>query len=99
MTDNEKLTDFDWVKERAACSAAQMFEKLKLEIDRDVKTRIAIQSEPRYYGFKMIQSDSSFTVLREGHLLNASVSFFLEGGRILAKQSDKVLLNATVTLD
>ncbi len=40
---------FEWVKARAGCSVAQMFQQLRLEVDSDIKTRLALRPAERHY--------------------------------------------------
>jgi hypothetical protein len=97
MTEHEKK-NINWVKVRGECSAVQMFEKLKLDIENDIKTRLAIRPDERYYTFRLTSSENSFTVLREGNRIGAAVAFFLADEAITVKQSDKILFTARVTL-
>jgi hypothetical protein len=95
----------DWVKERAACSAALMFEKLKQDIVTDVDVRNDLRPKDQVfgvaYGFRVLESNSSFRVLREGNRgISASVIFSLENDDITVKnQDDAVLFTAKVTLN
>lgn len=42
MKTAEEMRDFDWVKGRASCSLETVFEKLKLDVESDIKTRNAL---------------------------------------------------------
>jgi len=91
--------NINWVAVRAECSAMQMFEKLKLEIESDVLIRNDLRPEDRYYGFKFVPSSGSFTVLRQGNRISSAVAFFLDGGQIVVKKDDILIFAATVTLN
>ena len=93
---NDIPIDLDWVKERAACSLGNMFDRLKARAQSDTESRNSIAGNILFY-FKP-KDDSSFTVLRgdSGPLR----CFILEEGRIIVQDRAKTeILRATITLN
>jgi len=93
------MEEVDWVKAREACSTAEMFEKLKREVEKDVDERNKQLPAPADYAFKVVDKGDSLTVLREAQQASTSVVFSLDGRHIVVKQRDRVLFSATVTLN
>lgn len=97
MTDKP---EFSWVRERHSCSAFAMFTKLRLEIEQDVKERNDLRPEERWYGFRVVSSGSTFSVLREGNRISKSATFSIKEGQIVVTDDkDKVVLKASLTLN
>jgi hypothetical protein len=94
-----KPETFDWVTERAACSASKMFEKLRGQVEKDVQIRKAMCPQGLHYGFTFISTtDTMFSVLVEGHHIHEAVIFKLERDTISAASNRAPLFQATVTL-
>jgi hypothetical protein len=93
------MPNLDWVKYRAACSAAQMFEKLKLEIESDVKTRNDLRPQGTFYGFSIVASGNGFAVILEALNTKKVVTFSLDKERISIQKEDESVLISTVTLN
>jgi len=85
------MAEFEWVKARSACSVAQMFVQLKLEVEHDVKTRNELRPAQSYYGFKIVAAKDSFAVVREGNQIGANTAFFCHADRIEVKHDEKPL--------
>jgi hypothetical protein len=71
-------TDFDWVRARAQCSVAEVFQKLKLGAKADVDAANSLRNgEP--VKFSVIEQGNRFTVSRDHQSEPASsVDFTLE---------------------
>jgi hypothetical protein len=94
------MSDFEWVKARAACSVVQMFERLKLEIQQDIKDRNDLRPEnERYYGFKFVAAKDSFAVVRQGNQISGNTAFFCYADRIEIVRDEKPLFTAKVRLN
>jgi hypothetical protein len=93
------MADFEWVKARSTCSVAEMFTRLKLEVEQDVKVRNALRPAEAYYGFRVVTAKDSFAVAREGNQVGANVAFFCRSDRIDILCDEKALLTAKVVLN
>ncbi len=65
---NESLTDeFDWISARAACSVYQVFQKLRLQVESDVKKRneIRTENEKTKYIYRFAADGGAFSVCLE----------------------------------
>jgi hypothetical protein len=94
------MPDLNWVRERHACSTMAMFEKLKMEVEQDVKQRNELCPEKAHYGFKFVSSSSAFAAVREGNNIHASIAFSVEKGVIVVKDDNKqIILRASLTLN
>ena len=98
----------DWVKALSRWSAAEAFEKLRLQVESDVETRKALQpSNYNTYTFKFVSNGEKFSVVlegtnREGNNIFYAVSFSLESRRITVRardEKDTVMFSATTTLN
>ena|SRR5579862_2638719 len=89
-----------WVVARRDCSPNAMFEKLRLEVEEDVKIRNGLRPKECHYGFRFATSGSSFSAIREGNKLGKSIAFHLNDS-VIAVKDDKgqTLFTATLTLD
>lgn len=76
------MAEFDWVTARANCSLGLMFERLKGEIEEDVKKRQEIRPKTEfgnYYGFRVDMNQSRISVLLEGNgIQRQSIVFYLK---------------------
>lgn len=79
----EKMRDFDWMKARAECSTAVIFEQLKLQLRHDVEKaqlmRKTYEGLPPHYAFRLTAAADgrTVTVLVQGSRIHDSVSFRL----------------------
>jgi hypothetical protein len=92
----------DWVTERSQCSPALVFEKLKSDIEKDVKLRNAILPSGSPYAFRLDISSDHLIVLLDGVAGNHSVALSLSGKFIIATSSNgnlREIFKATLTLD
>jgi hypothetical protein len=92
----------DWVSKRSACSLFQMFEKLRIDVENDVRVRQSLRPEQAQYKFSFAQEGDIFSVSRDAnrHELLATVSFHLEENGIVArKRSGSTILTAKITLN
>lgn len=91
---------FDWVKERASCSLGIVFEKLKLELEEDVKTRNALRPENAPYSFATLQNGDKFLVLLNSNQVRRAVKFVL-GTTVISvlDNENEPMFEATLTLN
>lgn len=64
--EDKDLDNCEWVKTRAACSLAAIFEKLKIDLKKDVDERQVLLPQGCPYGFKLVANSKNVTVLVEG---------------------------------
>jgi hypothetical protein len=79
------MTDFDWVKARAECSIAEVFEQLKSEVEADVTAREKLRPKNeahQHYAFKFTVTGRTFSVFIESNKIHRSASFTLRDNRI-----------------
>ena len=93
------MTDFPWVKARAECSHAQMFERLQLGVTADVKARNELRNgEP--IKFRVEYRGGTFAAHREQAATFSSVHFALgPEGEILITHDGATIGIATLTLN
>jgi hypothetical protein len=94
---NDKVTDkandkaekdkskFDWVTERSSCSLPNVFKKLRLQIEEDVKTRNALRPNNSPYEFSVAEKGDDLTVLLKAKDVQRSVTFTLAEHAILVR--------------
>jgi hypothetical protein len=101
MNDNPKtnVEKFDWVTARSECSLANVYEKLKLDIQADMETRNALRPELAHYAFKFSSGSRSFTVLIISNKVHESVTFHLAEKCIEVQTQDAPMFEATVGLN
>jgi hypothetical protein len=68
---------FDWVTERSSCSLPNVFKKLRLQAEEDVKTRNALRPNNSPYKFSVSDTGADFKVLLEAKDVRTSVIFSL----------------------
>ena len=98
------MENFDWVSARDACSVTQMFERLRLAVDEDVKVRQALRKKVDDFGFEQgfefTTRGSSFSVSRRGIERGRAVVFAIQGRSITVKdESGNLLRLASVTIN
>lgn len=76
--------NFDWVSAQAACSAAQMFQKLELGAKADVERRNSAVGRTDNWRFEFHGDENSFEIVRiaDSSKDSAAVAFTLDGPRI-----------------
>jgi hypothetical protein len=92
--------EFNWVKARAACSAAKVFQQLRRELEDDVKTRNALRAESADYGFDTHSDAGSITVFIQGsNVRPRSVTFEQTAAGIAAfDETGKRVYDSVLTL-
>jgi hypothetical protein len=100
------MPGFEWVKERSECSAAKVFEQLRLEVEHDVEIRNAQIAPGAGYRFDVVPKGKKFAVVVAGiksvgkNVPFYSVTFTLEDGGVSVHDNDnKLALNGTLTLN
>ena len=88
---------FDWVTERSSCSLPNVFKKLRLQAEEDVKTRNALRPNNSPYEFSVADTGGDFTVLLKAKDVQRSVTISLAEHAILVRD-DKGNLMFDVTL-
>ena len=76
---------FDWITERSSCSLPNVFKKLRLQTEEDVKTRNALRPNNSPYKFSVADTGDDFTVLLEAKDVHRSVIFSLAEHAILVR--------------
>jgi hypothetical protein len=90
--------NFDWVRERAACSAAELFERLRMQVEKDVETRQLVRPKEASYGFRVVDDTDSFSVLYDQDVIHRVVRFKLEGEKIIITRPRNNLMQAIPAL-
>lgn len=91
--------DFDWVSARNSYSLVKVFEKLRIQIEEDVKARNTLRREQRWYVFSVVSAgNNAFSVVVEGNCIHDSIRFTLGEGKISVWAKEGLLFEATVTL-
>jgi len=99
MTIPEKL---NWVSARFHCSTRKVYEKLKDDVEQDVKERNSLRSPEDRYHFEFTNNTSSFLVFVERGRPDRFVKFRLEDHQIEIERgfaSDTSVIVAKVTLN
>lgn len=96
--------NFNWVKARAECSVAQMFEMLRLQVGEDVENRNSHPLKLQNCTLKMVPSAKSFSVVFDcdyDAYASSSVTFTRTANDIqIRKENEKdPFLVATITLN
>jgi hypothetical protein len=93
------MSDRDWVSALAACSAAQVFEQIRLQVEADVKVRNAVRPTGSDYKFETASDGDSFSVLIKGRS-GQRVTFQKTDRGILVYRADGTqMIEATLTLN
>ncbi len=89
-----------WVSARAACSLGRVFDQIKLDVEEDVKARMALRSAPPYYVFEVSSTTDRLTVSLSGNKIDRkSVRFELYEKSIISEDMNGVKTEATLTLN
>jgi hypothetical protein len=98
MIDHLVLSQFDWVKARAACSLYKVFEELKRSVNDDVLAINAEQckGQPARFFFE-VESDKKFLVFCE--TASGSIDFVCSDTGITVFGYGKSQFTATITLN
>jgi len=93
--------EFSWVRARAECSVASVYERIKLQVEADVAQRkeIIISAGCERLNFSIDSNGSAFTVTRVEPNSHRSVTFRTTAkGITVVDGSDNVVLEGTLTL-
>jgi hypothetical protein len=94
------MSNFDWVRERAECSATKVFERLRLDVKSDVDAIKAVRPTGEPFGFKFLSAANDFVVIREGHRILQRISFTLSNKAIvISDTSGNSLFEVELTLN
>jgi hypothetical protein len=94
--------DVDWVSAQAKCSAALMFERLRIRVEEDVRRRNGLLDRHDGWKFEFYGEDNAFEVSRmiAAGTVGAVVRFERVGRRIHIQGEDiDADLTAIVTID
>jgi hypothetical protein len=97
------MSNFDWIKARAACSAARVFEQLRLQIETDIQQRNDML-QGAAHSFQMVSEGNKFKIFVSPSLAvpvaHQSIRFQLEGQQIVATDAaSATVFTATLTLN
>ena len=97
-------SDFDWVTVRYSCSPAAVFQKVRLEVEEDVRKRNEQCPKDRGYEFSVVigHSATAFTVLVSGDSIDQKVvkfSLTRRGITVHKDGSSKPNIEASLTLN
>ena len=96
----ERIEELDWVTQRSECSLSVIFEKLKTQIQADVKTRNSMRPELAPYIFNISVKGDTIIVTADSNRPYMAVQFELSGKSIVVKNKrDEVMAEATLTLN
>jgi hypothetical protein len=97
---NKEIEDFDWVKARAECSVREIFEKLRIQVNKDVDARKNLLPEGSHYGFRFISENDKFVALLEGNNIHKTLLFEHDRNsiKITTDHNREKVLVATLTL-
>ena len=92
-------TNFDWVTARAGCSPVEAFERLRLQIEKDIKTRQSLARKDRKFSMEGADVES-FSVLVEGSDVRTVVRFSLSdrGNIVVRDATGSTMFEAVLTL-
>jgi hypothetical protein len=92
--------DFDWVRERAECSPGPIFERLRMQVKRDVETRRKIAGDASPYKFSFVSEGKSFAAVVDGSSVYRAVRFTLndDGITVYNGAIEREMFRATLTL-
>jgi hypothetical protein len=90
MNTEKKPENFDWVTARAECSAGKIFEKLKLQVQENVKVRKSLLPSERHYSFEFVEGGgTAFSVAVIGNDIHDSVRFHLGDEKIKVRSGNR----------
>jgi hypothetical protein len=95
------MEDFDWVTALSSCALSAVFEKLKIQVERDVDLRKAqLKESGATYSFKFSPDGDSFVVTTLGNNISGrAIKFRLTVTSIAVHGADdNLMLEATLTL-
>jgi hypothetical protein len=102
MSQDIPTEDFDWISARSACSPSQIFQKLRLQIENDVKKRIEIMTdtEKAKCRFFTDYDPGRLSVMVEGERLNEGVIFSRSpaGVEVRDSESNSLIHEGILTL-
>lgn len=99
-TNNQLPPDFSWVKERAACSVAEVFKQLQLDAEKDVEAANAVFGLNGVLEFRVTSNTPGdiIVVFREEHP-SYEVRFCREVNGIRIKRTKEADMVVTLTLN
>jgi hypothetical protein len=94
------MADFDWVKARADCSVALMFERVRIGVEADAKARNKMAEGKEGQIFRFFEEGDVFGVLRSDGATRHRMKFEIAGASIIVKLDDRQqpVLSGSVTL-
>ena len=104
-SENKNMDDFDWVKALSSCSLSIVFERLRQDVENDVKTRNELRvkdlrADGFGYEFSFTGGSYSFKVILDSNQKREVVTFKLGDKSISATDSQgDLLFDATLTLN
>jgi hypothetical protein len=94
------MSTFDWVTERSSCSLPNVFKKLRLQVEEDVKARNALRPNNSPYKFSVADTGGDFMVLLEAKDVHKSVTFSLaQRGILVRDDKGKPMFEVTLTFN
>jgi hypothetical protein len=91
---------FNWVTERSSCSLPNVFKKLRLQIEEDVKTRNALRPNNSPYEFSVTEKGDDVAVLLKTKDVQRSVTFTLREHAIVVRDDkDNPMFDVTLTFN
>jgi hypothetical protein len=96
-TSEQKANKSDWVTKRAACTLANVFRTLRVQVEEDVRARNALRPENSPYEFLVTEKDEEFAALLKAQNIHKTVNFVLNKDAILV-QDDKRIKMFVITL-
>jgi hypothetical protein len=94
---HKEKQEFDWITHRYSCSPPNVFKKLRLQIEQDVKIRNSLRPNNAPYEFSIADNDDGFRVILKAKELEMAVRFILAEHAIMVRD-DKGIEMFQVTL-
>jgi hypothetical protein len=91
--------EFSWVKARAECAVVEVLKALQRGAQQDVSERNELLDTTAQVRFKIEMNSDSFSVLRIGNRVSASVKFTPTKTGIRAMNGTKLVLEGDLTLN
>ncbi|MGB7592132.1 MAG: hypothetical protein WBO19_12925 [Terriglobia bacterium] len=91
------MEDFDWVTARACCLPGEAFERLRLQIKKDIDIKNSLLTAQRD-AFAMVDNGDSFSVIVPSNPLR-KISFHVSGEKIIVSRKGKSIFEASLTLN
>lgn len=91
------MEDFDWVTARAQCSSGKVFEKLRLQVKKDVETKNLLLAD-HHDAFALVDNGDHFSVIVPSNPL-LKITFSLTKEKISVHRRDRLVCEGTLTLN